>query len=374
MVVTSLEVITMNLEDTSRQIILPIQVTLSCSWPNAHAITINGSFGKILINIANDLNEVSARGMWEYLGQQYKYSSVLSIKEKYFTLTCQTPNEEPKTLVMKPKIVNSLPTIEITGQVPTILWFKAGEINIQLTPYNLFDYEIKHTNGKLDITLKYFTIPAQVIIEYSKTMVKLMIPVTYSNNKMLEIELEYQPTNESSLLGGGNMKILVSLDSMPIIKIGGYCGLTINAANNEVIFNDFYVDVMDGAFKASFSELKLFGKITIDSFNKNSLLPKISVAAKIEKDQKEMFNVLLTTVETGYKLRISYPYLLKNILNIQNLEYIEILHSHVVSGTETTITTICNFTSMKLMARITPTMISYELMDGEVSVDEIFIN
>jgi hypothetical protein len=352
MIVTTLEVITKSLEDASRQIILPIHITLSSSWPNAQAITIKGSFGKILINIANDLNEVSARGVWEYLGQQYKYASVLSIKETSFTLTCQDPTEQPKTLVMKPKIVNSLPTIEITGQVPSILWFEAGEIHIQLTPYNLFDYEIKHTNGKMDITLKYFTKTTQIIIEYTKTMVKLVFPVTYSNKKVLEIELEYQPTNAATIFDGGNIKIMASQDSMPIIKIGGYCGLTINAAKNEVLFNDFYVNVMDGAFKASFSELKLSGKIFMDSVNKNGLLPKISVEAKIEKDQKEMFNVLLSTVETPYKLRISYPYLLKNILNIQNLEYLEFLHSYVVTGKETTITTMCNFTSKKLIANI----------------------
>jgi hypothetical protein len=204
MIVTSLEVITKSFEDTSQQIIFPFQITLSCSWPNAHTITINGSFGKILINVANDLNEVSARGVWQYLGQQYKYSSVLSIKEKSFTLTCQDPTEQPTTLVMKPKFVNSLPTIEITGQVPTTRWFKAGEINIQLTPNNLFDYEFKHTNGKMDITLKYFTKTTQIIIEYTKTMVKLVFPVTYSNKKMLEIELEYQPTNAATLLDGGN--------------------------------------------------------------------------------------------------------------------------------------------------------------------------
>merc|ERR1719341_2916881 len=163
------------------------------------------------------------------------------------------------------------------------------------------------------------------------------------------------------------------MNSMPIIKVGGYCGLTINMAKNEVVFKDFYVDVMDGAFKASFSELKLYGKITIDGLNKNGSLPKISVEAKIEKDHKEMFNILLTTVETGYKLRIYYPFLLKNIFNIHNLEYIEILHSHVVTGKEMTITTICNFTSMKLIAKIAPTMISYELMDGEVSLIKYFI-
>ena len=106
-------------------------------------------------------------------------------------------------------------------------------------------------------------------------MVKLVFPVTYSNKKMLEIELEYQPTNAATLLGGGNIKIMASQDSMSIIKIGGYCGLTINAEKNEVLFNDYYIDIMDGALKASFSELKLYGKIIIDSVNKNGLLPGI---------------------------------------------------------------------------------------------------
>ena len=49
------------------------------------------------------------------------------------------------------------------------------------------------------------------------------------------------------------LQIMATQDSMSIIKIGGYCGLTINAAQNEVLFNDFYIDVMDGALKAKLS-------------------------------------------------------------------------------------------------------------------------
>merc|ERR1719318_928218 len=236
MIITSVEVIPENLIDTANQIIMPLKITLACSWQNAHALTINGSFGKILINIANDVNEVSARGMWEYLGHQYKYSSVLSIKEKFFTLTCQDPTEQPKTLVMKPKFVNNWPTIEITGQVPTTRWFKSGEINTQLIANELFDYEFKHTDGKMDLTLKYFTMKTQIIIEYTKTMIKVVFPGIYSNNKVMEFELKYQPTNDEKLLVGGNIKMMVSQDSLPIIKIGGSCGLTFNAAKYEVFF------------------------------------------------------------------------------------------------------------------------------------------
>ena len=77
------------------------------------------------------------------------------------------------------------------------------------------------TNGKMDMTLKYFTKKTNIIIEYTKTMIK----VTYSHiNKMLEIEWKFHPTDDASLIEGGNIKILASQDSMPIIKIGGYCG------------------------------------------------------------------------------------------------------------------------------------------------------
>merc|ERR1719318_2180141 len=46
----------------------------------------------------------------------------------------------------------------------------------------------------------------------------------------------------------------------------------------------------------------------------------------------------------------------------------EILNVNVSNEQVPTITTICNFPSKKFISKITPTMISYELLDGEVSL------
>merc|ERR1740137_391891 len=117
----------------------------------------------------------------------------------------------------------------------------------------------------------------------------------------------------------------------------------------------------------SFSQVKFFGKIFFDRLNKNGLINKLSVETKFEKDGKEMFNILLTTVETPYRLHVFYPYLLKNVFKIHNVEHVEITHGHAVLGQETTITTTCNLTSKKLIAKITPTMMTYELVVGTSS-------
>merc|ERR1712034_124906 len=47
---------------------------------------------------------------------------------------------------------------------------------------------------------------------------------------------------------------------------------------------------------------------------------------------------------------------------------LEILHVEVNNVQVPTITTICNFPIKKFIAKITPTIISFELLDGEVSL------
>merc|ERR1711872_422219 len=64
---------------------------------------------------------------------------------------------------------------------------------------------------------------------------------------------------------------------------------------------------------------------------------------------------LYTTIESPYKLRIFYPYLFKSILGLPH-EHIEITHEHVVLGSKQVATTI------------TPTMMAFELFDGEISL------
>merc|ERR1719430_103276 len=120
----------------------------TCNWPSAHTLTIKGDFGKIFLNIANDMNEVSVRGILEYLGQQYKYSTILSIKEKMFTVTLQEPSKELYDVVMKVKMLNGFPMLEITGNIPTFQYFTAGDFKTEVIVNSWLNYEMKHTfNG-----------------------------------------------------------------------------------------------------------------------------------------------------------------------------------------------------------------------------------
>merc|ERR1719233_2431035 len=99
----------------------------------------------------------------------------------------------------------------------------------------------------------------------------------------------------------------------------------------------------------------------------NTLLPKLSMEAKIHKDEKMGFHYLLTTVETPYKLRIFFPYLFHDILNIK-AKKLEITHEHVALGNKQVITTQCNLTNKKLITTVTTAMMSFELFDHEVSL------
>merc|ERR1711942_336629 len=81
--VSSMEIIPKNnAVRPEKKIFFPVEMIFTCDWPSAHTLSIKGDFGKIFLNIANDRNEVSVRGVLEHLGQQYKYSTILSIREK----------------------------------------------------------------------------------------------------------------------------------------------------------------------------------------------------------------------------------------------------------------------------------------------------
>merc|ERR1711970_756350 len=138
--VTSMEIIPKN------SAIMPEKkMIFTCNWPSAHTLTIKGDFGKIFLNIANNMNEVSVRGVLEYLGQQYKYSTILSIREKIFTVTFQEPSKELYDVVMKVKMMNGFPMLEITGNIPTFKYFTAGDFKTELIVKGWLNYEIKHT-------------------------------------------------------------------------------------------------------------------------------------------------------------------------------------------------------------------------------------
>merc|ERR1711887_362332 len=557
--VTSMEIIPKNnVVMLEKKIFFPLEMIFTCNWPSAHTLTIKGDFGKIFLNIANDMNEVSVRGVLEYLGQQYKYSTILSIREKMFTVTFQEPSKELYDVVMKVKMLNGFPMLEITGNIPTFQYFTAGDFKtevivnswlnyeikhifhgvemlrltvdmlngfpkmeitgkipafkyltagtfktevivhswlnyeikhtfngvemlratfgmlngfprmeitgkmptikyftagdfktevivkswlnyeikhtfndveilrltfqmlngfprIEITGYlpttplftagvfksqlivkSLFKYEIKHIfkgmeilnlkialiNGKMEMMMKYGqTHKTHIVLEYEYLRwIKILLPTTNTwLSKDLGVEMHYQPTNEEKLIEGGNIKIVAKSDKMPIMKFGGYYGLTLDSTKYEILLNDFYINLLNNEIMLfdgiTFSELKFYGKITldrmytnsIDRLNINAMMPKIALEAKLHKDGQKVFHYLLTTIETPYKLHIFFPYLFQNILSMTQ-EHIEITHEHIVLGNKQVISTLCNLTTKKIITTVTPTMMSFELFDGEVSL------
>merc|ERR1719369_2037478 len=147
--VTSMEIIPKNnVVKPEKKIFFPLEMIFTCNWPSAHTLTIKGDFGKIFLNIANNMNEVSVRGVLEYLGQQYKYSIILSIREKMFTVTFQEPSKELYDVVMKVKMLNGFPMLEITGNIPTFKYLTAGAFKTEVIVNSWLNYEMKHTfNG-----------------------------------------------------------------------------------------------------------------------------------------------------------------------------------------------------------------------------------
>merc|ERR1711970_1499824 len=441
--VTSMQIIPKNnVVMPEKKIFFPLEMIFTCNWPSAHTLTIKGDFGKIFLNIANNMNEVSVRGVLEYLGQQYKYSTILSIKEKMFVVTLQEPSKELYDVVMTVKMLNGFPMLEITGNIPTFQYFTTGDFktaiivnswlnyeikhifnglemlrltfemlngfprieitgNLPTTPLftagvfksqlivkRMFNYEIKHVfkgmeilnlkialiNGKMEMMMKYGqTHKTHIVLEYEYLRwIKILLPTTNTwLSKDLGVEMHYQPTNEAKQFEGGNIKIVAKHDNMPIMNIGGYYGLTLDSTKYEILLNDFYVNLLNKDTmlfdSIAFSELKFYGKILIDRLSMNGLMPKIALEAKIHKDEQKVFHYILTTIETPCKLHIFFPYLFQNILSMIQ-EHIEITHEHVVLGNKQVISTLCNLTTKKIITKVTPTMMTLELFDGEVSL------
>jgi len=439
--ITSMQIIPKTNVVIPKKIFFPLEMILTSNWPSAHTLAIKGDLGKILVNIANDMNEVSVKGVVEYLGQQYKYSTILSIKERSFTATVEEPSKELHDITIKYKMLNGFPMMEISGNTPNCHLFTNGQTQVimnhwsdyeikhsfhgdgvfnlrmylvnglpridiagnippecQLFPTGVFktdvimtsffNYEIKHVfngkemlnlnlvinNGKMEMIVKFGQAhTTHIVLEYEYLRwIKIVFPITNSwLNKDLGIEMHYQPTNEKKHLEGGNIKIVAMHDNSPIMNIGGYYGLTLDSTKYEVLLKNVYINMLNKEITVidgiTFSELKYSGKIVYDRMNRNTLLPKLSMEAKIHKDEKMVFHYLLTTVETPYKLRIFFPYLFHDILNMK-AKKLEITHEHVALGNKQVITTQCNLTNKKLISTVTPTVMSFELFDHEVSL------
>merc|ERR1719209_1287756 len=294
------------------------------------------------------------------------------------------------------QMLNGFPMIEITGNLPTTPLFTAGVFKSQLIVKNLYNYEIKHIfkgmeilnlkialiNGKMEMMMKYGqTHKTHIVLEYEYLRwIKILLPTTNTwLNKDLGVEMHYQPTNEEKLIEGGNIRIVAKSDNMPVMKFGGYYGLTLDSTKYEILLNDFYINLLNNEIMLfdgiTFSELKFYGKIAlhhlnmnvIDYLNLKTMIPKIALEAKIHKDEQKVFHYLLTTIETPYKLYIFFPYVFQNILSMTQ-EHIEITHEHVVLVNKQVISTLCNLTTKKIITKVTPTMMSLELFDGEVSL------
>merc|ERR1719233_2490258 len=286
------------------------------------------------------------------------------------------------------EMMNGFPRIEITGNVPTTPLFTAGVFKSELIVKSLYNYEIKHVfkgmemlnlkiaikNGKMEMIMKYGqTHKTHIVMDYAYLRwIKILLPTTNTwLSKDLGVEMHYQPTNEAKLLEGGNILIVAKHDNIPVMKMGGYYGLTLDSTEYEILLNDFCISLLNKEFKIfegiTFSQLNFSGKILLSHLSMNGLMPKIALEAKIHMDEHKVFHYLLTTIETPCKLHIFFPYLFQNILSMTQ-GHIEVTHEHVVLGNKQVISTLCNLTSKKIITTVTPTMMSLELFDGEVSL------
>merc|ERR1719431_1664739 len=189
-------------------------------------------------------------------------------------------------------MLNGLPIIEITGSVPTFKYFSAGDFKSELIVKSLYNYEIKHVfkgmelfklnialiNGKMEMIMKYgLTHKTHIVLEYEYLRwIKILLPTTNTwLSKDLGVEMHYQPTNEGKLIEGGNIKIVAKSDNMPVMKFGGYYGLTLDSTKYEILLNDFYINLLNNEIMLfdgiTFSELKFYGKISLDRLYTNSI-------------------------------------------------------------------------------------------------------
>merc|ERR1712084_93465 len=295
---------------------------------------------------------------------------------------------EMEMLKITVKMVKGFPRIEIAGKMPTSPIIPTGASKTEIIAKNWKNYEIRHIfngmqmlnlkiaiiNGKMEMIGKYgMTHKTHLVMEYEyMRWVKIMLPTTNTwLSKELGIEMHYQPTNEAKLLEGGNIKIVAMHDNMPLMEIAGYFGLTWDSTVYEILVKDFHINLMNLEtilpFEIILPEVKFYGKIFLDRENRNGLLPKLAFEAQIHKDEKIVFHYLLTTVETPYKLHIFFPYFFQHVLQLTH-EHLEITHEHIVLGNKQVIKTLCNLTAKKLIGTITPTLMSFELFDGELSL------
>merc|ERR1719446_1041710 len=213
----------------------------------------------------------------------------------------------------------------------------------------------------LSMTQEHIEITHEHVVLGNKQVISTLCNLTTK-----KIITTVTPTMMSFELFDGEVSLVKYVTELTKIDVGRNSMLL--EGNKIVQFN---------AYKPWFlpSEIKFYGKIALehlnmnvlDYLNLNTVIPKITLEAKIHKDEQKFFHYLLTTIETPMKLHIFFPYLFQNILSMTQ-EHIEITHEHVVLGNKQVISTLCNLTTKKIITTVTPTMMSFELFDGEVSL------
>merc|ERR1711887_499788 len=219
--VTSMEIIPKNnVVMPEKKIFFPLEMIFNCNWPSAHTLTIKGDFGKIFLNIANDMNEVSVRGVMELLGQQYKHSTILSIREKYFTITFQEPSKELYNVVIKFNILNGFPRIEITGNIPTFQYFAAGSFKTEVIVNSWLNYEIKHTfHGVEMLSLKFQVLNGFLMIEITGNVptTRLFTAGVFKSELIVKSWYNYEIKHVFKGMEMLNLKIAIKNGKMEII-------------------------------------------------------------------------------------------------------------------------------------------------------------
>merc|ERR1712215_174696 len=168
------------------------------------------------------------------------------------------------------------------------------------------------------------------------------------------------------------MGFAVLRQDAPLLKISGLINLTFNSEIIHIVLNNWTINIMQPTLMKLLPITALEGEVLVN-LKTMKWLPKVTYEMKLLKETTKVFHVIFSTNETPFKLHICCPFLINTILNIQNLEYVKLEMTTLVNGNEAINTVVCNLTAKKIIVKITPTMITFEVMDGTVSLIK-FIN
>merc|ERR1712042_257949 len=281
--------------------------------------------------------------------------------------------------------VNGLPKIMVTGNLPLI------KFTTELTMKNIFHWSLSHVvNGwemfNVDVTLAEGSLLECIVlvskkqvlhfkVEYANNTVKLIFPETnfwLLDHKDFEVEWAFIPTNAANLWQGGNVKFAVLRKDTTLLKIGGLINLTFNSDMIHIVLNNWTFKIVQPTLMKLMPVTALQGEVLVN-LKTMKWLPKVTFEMKLQKETSKVVHIIFSTNETPFKLHFYCPLLTNTILNIQNLEYVKVEMTPVVKGNEIITTVVCNLTTKTIIVKITPTLITFEIMDGTISLIK-FIN